>query len=113
MADISASIQPAAGSPVAVSIPGRIPDIPGRTSMVSPVENTRLRVEAERFEAAFLAEMLRHTGLGKMPESFNGGAGEAAFAGSLVQEYANKIAATGTLGIADHIYSALLERSMK
>ncbi len=101
MVNISASIQPLAG----LSEAAPAADI--------PAENPRLRAEAERFEAAFLAEMLRHSGLGRMPESFNGGAGEAAFAGSLVQEYANRIAATGTLGIAEQIYQTLVERSMK
>lgn len=117
MVDISASIPPLAGLPVAVPAAGRKADIPENTLENTlentPVENPRLRAEAERFEAAFLAEMLRHSGLGRMPESFNGGAGEAAFAGSLVQEYANRIAATGTLGIAEQIYNTLIERSMK
>ena len=105
MVDISASIQPLAGLPDAAPAT----DIPENIA----AENPRLRAEAERFEAAFLAEMLRHSGLGRMPESFDGGAGEAAFAGSLVQEYANRIAATGTLGIAEQIYNNLVERSMK
>ncbi len=109
MVDISASIRPLAGLPVAAPAAGRKADNPEN----NPAENPRLRAEAERFEAAFLAEMLRHSGLGRMPESFNGGAGEAAFAGSLVQEYANRIAATGTLGIAEQIYNNLVERSMK
>ena len=117
MVDISASIPPLAGLPVAAPAAGRKADIPENTLKNTlentPVENPRLRAEAERFEAAFLAEMLRHSGLGRMPESFNGGAGEKAFAGSLVQEYANRIAATGTLGIAEQIYRTLLDRSMK
>ncbi len=105
MVDISASIPPLAGLAATTPAAG----IPAN----APVENPRLRAEAERFEAAFLAEMLRHSGLGRMPESLNGGAGEQAFAGSLVQEYANLIAATGTLGIAEQIYHTLVERSMK
>ena len=105
MVDISAPIPPLAGLPVAAPA-ANIPEY-------IAVENPRLRAEAERFEAAFLAEMLRHSGLGRMPESFNGGAGEAAFAGSLVQEYANRIAATGTLGIAEQIYNELVERGFK
>ena len=109
MVDITASIPPLAGLPVAAPAEGREADIPENIL----AENPRLRAEAERFEAAFLAEMLRHSGLGRMPDSFNGGAGEAAFAGSLVQEYANRIAATGTLGIAEQIYNTLVERSMK
>lgn len=121
MAEIFASIQPLAGLPVtapvtapaAVRKPGNPETMRETMREKNPVENPRLRAEAERFEAAFLAEMLRHSGLGRMPDSFNGGAGEAAFAGSLVQEYANRIAATGTLGIADKIYDTLVERSMK
>ena len=109
MESIPTSIQPFAGLPMAVPAPPRNTDSPTGVR----VENPRLRAEAERFEAAFLAEMLRHTGLGRMPESFNGGAGEAAFAGTLVQEYANRIAASGTLGIADQIYNTLIERGMK
>ncbi|MFQ5567803.1 MAG: rod-binding protein [Paracoccaceae bacterium] len=99
MVDITASLQPLAGLSVAVPA--------GEITAGGPVENVRLRAEAERFEAAFLAEMLRHSGLGRMPETFNGGPGEAAFAGTLVQEYATRIAATGRLGIAERIYDSL------
>jgi Rod binding domain-containing protein len=122
MVDIPTTIQHPAIQPP--GLPGLVAPQPGPASRGQPDnpvehtrentrENTRLRAEAERFEAAFLAEMLRHSGLGQMPESFNGGPGEAAFAGSLVQEYANRIAATGTLGIADRIYQTLVERSLK
>lgn len=69
-----------------------------------------LRQAAQAFEAAFLAEMLRHTGLGRMPESFNGGAGEAAFAGTMVEAYAREIAASGGVGLAEQIYRSLAAR---
>jgi Rod binding domain-containing protein len=105
MANISALIGPPAGPPVSATIPSKQPSM--------PMENDNRRAVAERFEAAFLAEMLRHSGLGQMPDHFNGGAGEAVFSGTLVQEYANRIAATGTLGIADRVYRTLSERSMK
>ena len=123
MVDMSLSAQPLAGLPVVappvISPYGNTavpPSPPSATTRgvahdITPEQDARLRAESIRFEAAFLAEMLRYTGLGRMPESFNGGAGEAAFAGSLVQEYANLIAATGTLGISDQIYQSLLERS--
>ena len=113
MVDISASTPLLAGLPVATQAAGRKAHFPENRPGDTPAGNRRLRAEAERFEAAFLAEMLRHSGLGRVPESFNGGAGEKAFAGSLVQEYANRIAATGTLGVAEQIYRALVERSMK
>lgn len=74
-------------------------------------EPGQLRAAAEAFEAAFLAEMLRHAGLGRMPEAFNGGAGEAGFAGTLVEEYARHIARSGGLGLADEIHASLLARA--
>jgi len=77
----------------------------------APANEAALRVQARRFEAAFLAEMLRHTGVARMPESFNGGAGEQAFAGSLIQAYADRIVERGGLGLADQIYTALKARS--
>jgi flagellar protein FlgJ len=106
MDQISAAMHPLAGPP------GKAPAVLDRAQerADSPARTDRLRAEAERFEAAFLAEMLRHAGFGKMPETFNGGAGEAAFAGSLVQEYANRIAATGRLGIAEQVYETLAKR---
>lgn len=83
---------------------GRPPDSP---------RDAQLRASAIRFEAAFLAEMLRHSGLGRMPGSFNGGAGEAAFSGTLIQEYAAEIARAGGIGLADSIFAALIDRSVE
>lgn len=66
----------------------------------------RLAAAARKFEAVFLAEMLRQAGFGRMPDSFNGGAGEAAFSGALIQEYATRIAESGGLGLAATIAAA-------
>ena len=68
-----------------------------------------IRAAAKEFEAVFLAEMLKHTGLGRPPESFGGGVGEAQFAPFLVREYASAIAERGGLGIAERIAAALIE----
>lgn len=70
-----------------------------------------LRLAARNFEAVFLAEMLRHAGLGRPPAGFNGGAGEAAFAGTLVEEYARVIATAGGIGLAEQIYRRLSRES--
>lgn len=75
-----------------------------------PHQHDALRELAEKFETAFLSEMLRHSGMGKMPEGFNGGAGEARFSGFLVEAYATEIAKSGQIGLADHIYRDLLAR---
>lgn len=83
---------------------------PGAPASPGGDREASLRKAAEAFEAAFLAEMLRHTGLGHLPESFNGGAGEAAFAGTLVEAYAKEIAASGGVGLAEQIYRSLAAR---
>lgn len=70
-----------------------------------------IRRAAEAFEAAFLAEMLSHAGIGKPPEGFGGGAGEDGFASFLIQAYAEKIAATGHFGIAEAIVRASTDGS--
>lgn len=83
---------------------------PGTGAPAAAAHRDPARAAAEAFEAAFLAEMLRHAGLGRMPETFNGGAGEAAFAGTLVEAYANHIAGSASLGLAEQIHRALLAR---
>jgi Rod binding domain-containing protein len=66
-----------------------------------------IRHAAKEFEAVFLTEMLKHAGLGQMPEAMNGGVGEAAFSDFLAREYAMGIAGTRSVGIADRVYKAL------
>lgn len=75
-----------------------------------PRPDDPLRRAAEAFEAVFLAEMLRHSGLGRMPATFNGGPGEAAFTGTLIETYAKQIAASSRLGLAERIYRSLVAR---
>lgn len=77
----------------------------------SPVQ-TQGRTEAIResavaFEAAFLAEMLSHTGLGATPSGFGGGAGEDAFGSLLTREWAELIARDGGVGVAEWVVTAL------
>ncbi len=69
----------------------------------------RLLQKAEELEAAFLTEMLKAAGLGKPLESFGGGAGEDAFAGFLVGEYATQMVDSGGIGLAEAIVRALSE----
>lgn len=69
-----------------------------------------LRETAKAFEASFLAEMLKNTGLGKSRESFGGGAGEDAFSSLLVSEQAKLMADSGGVGLAEHIFNSLAAR---
>ena len=73
----------------------------------SPERRDEMRRMAVEFETAFLAEMLRHSGLGKMPDHFNGGAGERGFSGMMVREYAGAIARSGQTGLSDALLRSL------
>ncbi len=70
-----------------------------------------LRAAAAAFEAIFLAEMLRHTGLAEPPAMFNGGPGERAFSSLLIDAHAQNLADAGGLGLADAIYADLRARA--
>jgi Rod binding domain-containing protein len=72
-------------------------------------DDARLRRTADAFEAAFLAEMLKDAGLGKVPDAFGGGEGEDQFASFLRQEQAKAITAHGGIGLSQVIYEAMKE----
>lgn len=65
---------------------------------------------ARAFEAAFLAEMLKHTGLGEAPEGFGGGVGEDQFAGFLREAQARQMAQAGGIGIAEYVLRQVADR---
>jgi flagellar protein FlgJ len=67
--------------------------------------------KAREMEAAFLAEMLAHSGLGDRQGSFGGGAGEAQFTSFLRQEQARLMAETGGIGLAELIFRTMSEAS--
>lgn len=86
---------------------------PGRSVTASALDGASpeaLQAVAKEFEATFLAEMLKHTGLGEPRDAFGGGHGEAAFASMLTQEYATQLAKRGGIGLADRIASELAAR---
>ncbi len=66
---------------------------------------------ARAFEASFLAEMLKYTGLNAKPETFGGGAGEEAFSSLLTEEYARLLAERGGIGIAEQVFDLLKQRT--
>jgi flagellar protein FlgJ len=73
-----------------------------------------LRRVAQDLEASFLAEMLKHSGLGgaggALAGDFGGGTGEAQFSSFLTQEHARLVAERGGIGLAEGIYRALIAR---
>ena len=67
------------------------------------------RLVAQTLEATFLAEMLKAAGFGEQENSFSGGSGETQFASFHRQAVAEKIAAAGGIGLAEHIMRSILE----
>ena len=70
----------------------------------------RLMHAAQDLEASFLAEMLRHSGLGKLPAIMGGAEGEEHFQSLLLREQARAIVQAGGIGLAENIYQSLKER---
>ena len=72
----------------------------------APTSEARLRQSAEEFEAVFIAEMLNHAGLDDAVAGETGFGGEA-YAGLLVDAYADALAKNGGFGLAEQIYQQL------
>ena len=75
-------------------------------------KNEKLMKAANKLESNFLSEMLKSAGVGESRESFGGGIGEDQFSGFLVQEYATAMVEAGGIGLAEHIYNALLKQDI-
>ena len=63
---------------------------------------------AEALEAHFLAEFLKESGVGALPNGFGGGAGEDQFSSFLSQEYAKEMAQSGGIGLQSAIIRSLI-----
>lgn len=72
--------------------------------------NEDLKKAAREFEATFIAEMLRHTGLSNALSQQAGFGGEA-FSSLLIDTYAKQISNNGGFGLAEKIYQQLKDRS--
>jgi len=81
---------------------------PRQTQTTASADLRAMRT-AEDFEAAFLTEMLKYSGINAMPDGFGGGAGEDAFASFLTQEYASLMAERGGIGLAEQIFAAMTQ----
>ncbi len=81
-----------------------------KAATLPPDRLQALRGAARDLEASFLAEMLKQSGVARPPTTANGGPGEEAFASFLSDAYAQKLAETGGLGLAEHIFHSLVAR---
>ncbi len=87
------------------------------TPLVNPADSParsgraqELREVAKAFEASFLSEMLKSSGLGKGRSEFGGGAGEDAFSSMMVDEQARLMAEQGGIGLSEQIFNSLWAR---
>lgn len=95
-------------------IPALTPDLPPPPAGPAPtagMDEAAMRAAAKEFEAVFLGEMLRFSGLAEVPEAFGGGVGEEGFADMMIDEYARAIAETRSVGIAEQVYRVLSARA--
>ncbi len=74
-----------------------------------PAKDERLMQQAREFEAVFIAQMLKHSGLAKAISSDSGFGGDA-FSSMLLEQYAEKMTEKGGFGLAEHIYNQLADR---
>lgn len=80
--------------------------IPSNARSEIPILNA-----AKDLEKSFLAEMLKSAGLGSSQGTFSGGIGEEQFASFLVAEQANTMTEAGGIGLAEHIFKSIVEKS--
>lgn len=76
-----------------------------------PPRHEALWTVAQDLEAAFIAEMLKHGGLGPSSGPFSGGPGEEQFASFLTQEHARLFTERGGIGLSESIFRALTARA--
>ncbi len=71
----------------------------------------KVQAAAVELEAAFLAEMLKASGLGKARQSFGGGTGEDQFSSFLVQHQARALAESGGVGLSEILFQSMMEKT--
>lgn len=76
-----------------------------------PAPHTAARELAHKMEAAFLAEMLKHTPIGKVEGDFAGGVGADQMRSFLLEAYARELSETNAIGLADILYRSIQKRA--
>ena len=69
----------------------------------------RTMEKAREFEAVFIAQMLKFSGMDKAISQDSGFGGDA-FSSMMLEQYARKIVDNGGFGLADHIYAQLRDQ---
>jgi Rod binding domain-containing protein len=76
---------------------------PSRTAAIPAGGREAIERSAERFEAAFLGEMLRQSGFGKALGKMSSGPAGGAFSQVMVDAVATEMAASRRVGIAEAV----------
>ena len=98
----------------ALTMPGLSPAatsaLAGKTPDAATSRAAKAKAAGEDFEAVFLNSMFQQmfSGVGEGP--FSGGHGATVWRSFLTDEYAKNFSRAGGIGIADHVYRALMER---
>ncbi len=102
----SDAIGPVTVPPLSIAPPTTSPPAAG-----AAVDDAALRAVAQKFESAFLAEMMKHAGFERAGDEFGGaflgGHGERAFKSLLTREYADALSQHSRFGLAEQIYADL------
>jgi len=77
----------------------------------APDVDERIMEKARAFEAVFVAQMLKDSGMGKALSNDSGFGGDA-FSSMLLEQYAGKIVENGGFGLADRIYAQLRSKEV-
>lgn len=94
---------------MAAALPSLSPALLAGTPGAPTAGTGRVAAAAAEFEQVFIAQMLGQMFSGlKTDGPFGGGAGEEAFRGILLDEYARHISATGGFGLAEDVTRELL-----
>ena len=78
----------------------------GMNDLTAPAKRSKLSL-GQQLETVFLTEILKISGVGKLPESFGGGVGEDQFSSFLREAQAKEMVRAGGLGLAQQIDMSL------
>lgn len=82
----------------------------GLAAVHKGMSREKIAESAQDFESFFLSQMLKPMfDTVKTNEMFGGGAGEDAWKGLMVDEYAKEVAKKGGLGIADQVMKVMIQ----
>lgn len=97
---------------VSMTFPSVLPPLPAANAATRPAAGPEdaIRQAANALESAFLAEMLKASGLGGIGQ---GGGDEDPFDSFMAEAKAQALMARGGIGLASHIEQALLMRQQR